>query len=82
MSLSPGLLNVTTPIETSLSPPLPGSTVPTFLSDIRCPPEQEGYDYRRKSASFRRRQLKSRGCDDAVWRALSRVNRGTLRFVF
>ena len=31
MSLSPSLSNVTTPIETSLSPPLPGSTVPILF---------------------------------------------------
>jgi hypothetical protein len=40
--------------------------------------EQEGHDYRRKSASFRRRQLKSRGCDGEIRRTLSRVKRGTL----
>jgi hypothetical protein len=41
-------------------------------------PEQEGHGYRRKSASFRRRQLKSRGCDGEIRRTLSRVKRGTL----
>ena len=41
-------------------------------------PEQEGHGYRRKSASFPRRQLNSRGCDEQIRRTLSPVKRGTL----
>ena len=41
-------------------------------------PEQEGHGYRRKSASFQRRQLNSRGCDGEIRRTLSRVKTGTL----
>jgi hypothetical protein len=41
-------------------------------------PEQEGHGYRRKSASFRQRQWKSRGCDGEIRRTLSPVKIGTL----
>jgi hypothetical protein len=41
-------------------------------------PEQAGHGYSRKSASFRRRQWKSRGCDGEIRRTLNRVKIGTL----
>ena len=41
-------------------------------------PEQAGHGYSRKSASFRRRQWKSRGCDGKIRRTLNRVKIGTL----